>query len=174
MTLIKTSLFLFLFGLSQLCFAQTERIITFTIKNAGIGVDGTFTDTDVKTNFDVKNLAAAYFKVEVKTKSIDTGIGLRDNHLRDEKYFDVEKYPSIVFNSESVKAQGQTFIVVGKLTIKGVTKTIKIPFEIIFNETGPKTLEGTFELDRRDYGVGKNHLILSDDVKVELRFVLEG
>ena len=169
---LKTSLFLLFFGLSHLCSAQAERLITFTIKNAGIGVDGTFNEANVKTNFNLQDLSSSYFKVEIKAESIDTGIGARDNHLRKEKYFDVEKYPTISFESIAVSAGEEYYLVEGKLTMKGVTKTIKIPFEIIFNETGSTTLEGNFELDRRDYGVGKNHLILGDEVKVQLRFVL--
>ena len=98
--------------------------------------------------------------------SIDTGMGLRDKHLRDENYFEVQTYPWITMESTALKPieNGQlegTF----RLTIKGRTKEITLP--LTYTESGNTlTLLAEFELDRREFDVGGRSLILSDRVRV--------
>jgi polyisoprenoid-binding protein YceI len=61
----------------------------------------------------------------VDVASIDTGIALRNDHMRSANWLDAEKYPTIKFVATKVKAAGQDqYTVSGKLTIKGVTKDV--------------------------------------------------
>ena len=54
-----------------------------------------------------------------------------------------------------------------KLSIKNVTKEVKIPY--LFLKTAEKTeIKGSFKINRLDYSVGEDSFTLSDDVTVQL------
>uniref|UniRef100_UPI004047B2B7 YceI family protein n=1 Tax=Roseivirga sp. TaxID=1964215 RepID=UPI004047B2B7 len=72
-------------------------------------------------------------------------------------------FKALFGTKESVKEANQYFIL-GKLTIKGTTKNLKIPLKVIDN-----SFEVEFELNRRDYDVGGNSFILSDEVNIKLK-----
>ncbi|WP_338790164.1 YceI family protein [Bernardetia sp. MNP-M8] len=140
--------------------------ITFKIKNAGIGVDGSFKGFQGTVDFNPDNLEASKFDVSVDAKTIDTDNGTRDNHLREEEYFGVEKHPKISMKSTKVeKISDGKYKATFNLTLKGTTKAVSFPFSYSKTSTGYK-LNGSFEIDRRDFKVGGSSWILSDDVKV--------
>jgi len=157
-------------------YAQNKTInaskskVEFTIQNAGLDVDGTFSKISGSVNFDAANLGAAKIEATVDVSTINTGIDMRDKHLREEDYFEVEKYPTMKFVSSSVAKSGSGYSVTGNLTIKDVTKTVTIPFTASTAGTAV-TLKGTFEIDRRDYNVGGNSWIMGDDVEIKLEVV---
>ncbi|MFT7150584.1 MAG: polyisoprenoid-binding protein YceI [Nonlabens sp.] len=166
---LRISLLLACLFISSLGAAQTGASeITFTIKNAGIGVDGFFEQTSVSFNFKPNDLGSSYFKLTIPTSTINTGINARDKHLRKSKYFDVENYPTLSYTSTNVVRTVEGFKLLGKLTIKETTLPIEIPFSIDVID-GIKYFNGAVELDRRDYGVGKNHLILGDLVNINIK-----
>ena len=142
--------------------------ITFIIKNAGIGVDGTFDKISVDYKFDPENIDQSSFAVTIASTSINTGNKTRDKHLRKSKYFDVENYPNLTFKSARVEKTAEGYALHGDLTIKKTTRSVKIDFSIK-KEGGKSFFQGALELDRRDYGVGRNHLILGDLVKIEIQ-----
>ncbi|WP_136468648.1 YceI family protein [Flagellimonas onchidii] len=74
--------------------------------------------------------------------------GLRNWSLRNGKYFDVDDFPKILFNSNEVKLENGKFIVKGDLTIKETTKEIVIVFAKNQNQ-----LIGTTSLYSIDYGI---------------------
>jgi polyisoprenoid-binding protein YceI len=140
--------------------------ITFNIKNAGITVDGSFSDLEADIRFNPKDLDKSVIKASLGVASINTGIKKRE-------YFDVEKYPRIKMISKRLKhIEKNKYKGTFDLTIKGVTKQVEIPFTY----TG-KNNEGMFltefRLNRRDYGVGSNSLILSDEATVFIEVVVK-
>src|SRR4030095_5629180 len=77
--------------------ADSESSVKFRIKNFGFSVTGSFTGLHGNIDFDPNNLAACHFDVTIDAKTVNTGIDMRDNHLRKSEYFDVENYPQIKF-----------------------------------------------------------------------------
>lgn len=146
--------------------------INFFIKNAGMTVDGNFSEISGDINFNPQNLAASNFSAEVAVSSINTGIDMRDNHLQEEEYFHSAKHPKMRFSSTKISQLGSAYSVDGKLTIKGTTREISFPFKANKNGAG-WVLSGKFEIDRLDYNVGENSWVLGDDVRVELKVVTE-
>lgn len=143
-------------------FEVKSHKIAFKIKNAGITVDGSFSDLQADIRFDPDNLEKSTVKASVGVASINTGIKKRDKDLQMRKYFDVDKYPRIKMTSKKIEPVGKgkykgTF----DLTIKGVTKQIEIPFT--YNEG---TFSAEFNVNRRDFGVGSKSIILSDEATV--------
>jgi polyisoprenoid-binding protein YceI len=160
--LLKTSLFAVLLLVVFQAEAQEDRkLVTFVIRNAGIGVDGHFKNYSVTTKFNPNDLANSSLSATIEANTISTGIRARDKHLRKKKYFDVENYPEIKLTSTEITKTDTGYL------LKKTTRSVEIPFTVITTDAGT-TFEGEFSLDRRDYGVGKNHLVLGDKVKVKI------
>ena len=142
--------------------------ITFKIKNAGITVDGTFSDLQADIKFDPKNLDKSVLKASVGAATIKTGIKKRDKDLQMRKYFDVEKYPRIKMTAKKIKhLEKNKYKGTFDLTIKGVTKQVEIPFTYTSKEN-EGTFTAEFTVNRRDFGVGSKSLILSDEAIVSV------
>src|ERR1700750_907646 len=72
-------------------------MLQFNIKNLGFGVSGKFTGFKGSINFDAQSPANGSFDVTIDAGTVNTDNSLRDSHLRDASYFDVQKYPVIRF-----------------------------------------------------------------------------
>lgn len=108
---------------------KAHSSVTFKVKHLLItNVKGEFKDFNAEIDFDAKSKSFKTLRAVVKTKSIDTGIEKRDNHLRSEDFFLSSKYPEMMFELLSYKAMGEDGEVSANLTIRGVTK--KVMFEI--------------------------------------------
>ena len=94
--------------------------------------------------------------VKIKTKSIDTGNEMRDEHLLDAEFFHAEKFPEIIYKSSSVELGDTSYIAKGELTLNGTTKSLDVPF-IHLGAGGEgdakfEAFEGAFSIDRTEYG----------------------
>ena len=97
-------------------------------------VIGTIKGVSGNIYFDISNLLESYFEVKVNIKSIKTPNKTRDKHLNASDYFYTEKYPQIIFKSESIRMDEDEFVLVGKMTIKEISKTEEIRFNFKDNE----------------------------------------
>ena len=143
--------------------------IRFVIKNFGINTGGTFEGLAGTIIFDPANLAGASFNVSVDAKTVDTDVEARDNHLRKEEYFDVEKYPKVSFKSTKITTTNKDgyLFMFGVITIKNISKEISFPFKQT-SKDGGILFEGEFKLNRLDFGVGGKSFSMSDELNVEL------
>lgn len=153
-------------------FAQTKKIatgnlVTFVIKNAGLKVDGSFSGLQGTIIFDENDLGKSSFDVSIDAKSIATGTGARDNHLRKEEYFYVEKYPTIRFKSTKIEHTKTGFLLTGTLYMKGKTKQLSFPFTYV-EKNNEGIFNGSFTINRRDFDVGGSSWIMSDDATILL------
>ena len=139
--------------------------VTFVIKNFGFGVDGSFKNLQGSIKFDPNNPEAAIFMVTVDAATVNTDNGSRDTHLRKEEYFDVAKYPKISFSSDKVEktATAGLYIAKGKFTVKGISKSVSIQFKAKA-QNGGYLFNGKVVINRKDFGVGGNSLVLSDNL----------
>ncbi|MBC7450503.1 MAG: YceI family protein [Cytophagales bacterium] len=146
----------------------TKSKVAFQIKNAGINVNGTFDSLTCRIQYNEKVGAPSAVDATIYVKSVDTNIGARDKHLRGNDYFDVEKYPKMTFASTQVlKRNSGKFEADGNLTIKGVTKAVKVPFTFTGTAAGG-VFEAELLINRRDYNVGGGSVTMSDDVTIKL------
>jgi polyisoprenoid-binding protein YceI len=167
---IITSLVVLMITFTSMAQVKTDQgSVTFKIKNAGMGVDGKFGAPICIINFDPSNLSKSKFSGVVVATSINTDNNGRDNHLRKPEYFDVAKYPTIKIESTSITESGKgQFKAVCNLTIKEVTKSVTIPFS--YSEAnGSIAMEGSFIINRRDFGVGGKSIILSDNANITIK-----
>jgi polyisoprenoid-binding protein YceI len=145
--------------------------VQFKIKNLGFNVNGSFSGLDGNIQFDLNNLTASNFDVSIDATSVNTDNNMRDNHLRNETYFDVKNYPRIHFVSTKIKTSNKTgvLLIFGKLSIKNQTKDISFPFTAIPSNEG-YLFKGTFKINRKDFGVGGTSII-SDELEVSLNIL---
>ena len=139
-------------------------------------ITGTATGISGRVSFDPANPSATSGRIVLEAASLTVGNPMMADHLRGNQWLDVATHPMIVFEAltlESVRNQdGQTKAnVTGKLTVKGVTKNIKVPvtFTYLADKLGarvndPKVkgdllvLRTTFEINRRDFGINPGQM----------------
>src|SRR6185437_3499437 len=142
--------------------------VTFQVKNLGINTTGTLGGLKANIEFNPANLASALIEASVDVNSINTDNSSRDDHLKSEDFFDAAHYPTITMRSVSFKHKsGNNYIGQFNLTMKGKTKLIDIPFSCTEKNTNME-FKGVFKINRLDFGVGENSMVLSNDVTVNL------
>jgi polyisoprenoid-binding protein YceI len=149
--------------------ADNGSKVHFVINNFGIATGGDFSGLSGSIKFDPANLASSEFDVSVDANSVDTDVEARDNHLRRAEFFDVANYPKLTLKSTKITKTNKDgyYYLFGNLTIKGVTKEVKFPFTAAAKDGG-YLFEGSFKLNRRDFGVGGSSLSLADGLTVSL------
>lgn len=136
---------------------------------------------DGEVDFDPENIAATTVTVTVDPTSIDTGVDALDEHLKSADFFEVDTFKTITFTSTGVEQTGDNTInLVGDLTVKDNTKPLTMSFTLNHNGAHPLGefveyyqgdwigVEGTGEMLRSDYGVGKFAPLTSDEVRLEI------
>lgn len=141
--------------------------VTFSIKNFGLNVAGSFKGLKGAIKFLPGNPAASSINVTVDAATVNTGNKARDRHLVKEEYFNAASYPTLKFVSVSISGKNGSYTVEGNLTIKGITKSISFPFTATATANGYR-LQGQFRLNRKDFKVGGNSWVLSNDLAVSL------
>ncbi|WP_299362966.1 YceI family protein [Winogradskyella sp.] len=153
-------------------YTQNTSSIDFIIKNLGLNVDGYFNTYDINVEFSPES-ELLNITGKITVSSIKTGIDSRDEHLLKEDYFDVETYKYITLQSTSISKKSDTEYSVGaNLTIKGKTKQITIPVTVKRTDKGYK-IASSFQINRRDYGVGGGSLVMSKTVKIKVTYFQE-
>ena len=143
-----------------------HSIVEFSLGFAFSRVKGRFTNAKGTILYDEANPGSSSVTMVIETKSLDTGWPHRDEHLRTDDFFDVAKYPTIVFQSDRLTRNGERWVAEGPLTMHGVTKPVAITFRFPrppsrSPESGWMVMnpEGTVRLKRADFGIlgGSTH-----------------
>jgi polyisoprenoid-binding protein YceI len=134
-------------------------------------VDGAFNDFTSTFHSSKEDFTDAEVKLSIETKSISTGNKKRDNHLRSDDYFEVDKYPAMTFKSTDIKKVGdRKYRLSGNLTLHGVTKSISVDVALISlsNDKKEVVFEISSKLKRSDFNFGKGAMeaTMGDDVKI--------
>ncbi len=155
--------------------------VRFSVKHLMIAtVHGSFQEFSATVQLDDRDLSKSDVEWTIQTASLTTHNTQRDQDLKSPLFFDVEKYPTIRFQSTQVAAAGAgRYRVTGDVTIKDVTRSETFEVEA----AGPgQDLRGntrwgftvTGSLDRKEYGLSWNAalatggVVIGDTVKVEL------
>ena len=141
--------------------------VTFVIKNLGLNTKGEFSGLKGNIEWNEESPENSKFNISIATNTVNTGIDMRDEHLKKDDYFDVDKYPDIKLASTAVTKSNDGFVMNGALTIKSITKNISFPFTELKKADG-YLFSGKFTVNRRDFGVGGSSVTLSDNVEVSL------
>ncbi len=145
--------------------------VTFKATSRLMNADGRFSRLRGHVVVDPENSATAKIVISIEAASIDTGIGIRDRHLRSVDFFDVGRFPTISFESVGVDAAGRRATVTGKLTMHGVTRDIAVPVDVQITSTA-LVATGEFVVNRGDYGMNYNSYLnpIGNEVRVAFTF----
>ncbi|MEO8413278.1 MAG: YceI family protein [Ginsengibacter sp.] len=157
----------------------THSELGFKIKHLMItNVSGTFKNFQAEVAINGTDFSAAQINLEAEMNSITTNNEQRDAHLRAADFFEVDKYPKLTFMSTKFeKIDDDTFTLYGELTLKGVTKPVKLQAE--YNGVAKDPWGGeragfviTGKINRSDWGVSFNGVLetggvmLSEEVRI--------
>ena len=158
----------------------THSRVGFSSRHAMVTkVRGAFNDVSGTAQLDAEDMSRSQVRVVLQVASVDTRSPQRDAHLRSADFFDAQQHPTIEFDSTAVdEVDENQFIVTGELTIRGVTRTISVPLELLGVDTDTfgqlrAGLEGSRRIDRKDWGVSWNTPLDSGGVLVSDKITLE-
>jgi polyisoprenoid-binding protein YceI len=167
----KITLFLAFLITSVTAFAQTttwavdpyHSKLGFTVTHLGIAdVPGHFDNYDVNINASKPDFSDATIELTVQTNSINTRVDPRNTHLKSADFFDVEKYPTMTFNSKSIdKISEGKYSLTGDLTMVGITKPVTVTMNYRGTTANPNAkgapvagIQIIGEIKRSDFGLG--------------------
>jgi polyisoprenoid-binding protein YceI len=134
----------------------TKSTLEYSFVQAGAQNKGTFKKYTV--TLDVAGDKAEKLDVVIDMTSLDTGDKERDDTLRGADLFNVAKNPQARFTSAQITKTAAGYDAVGKLTLRGVSKDVHVPFTLrMATEQGKSVgyLEGKTTVKRLDFGVGQ-------------------
>lgn len=153
--------------------------VGFTVRHLMSKVRGVFREFEGAVEV-ADDVAASKASAKVKLASIDTGNQQRDDHLRSSDFLEIEKYPEMSFVSTGLRPNGDNkFILVGDLTLKGVTKQLELDAEFLGVDQDPfgdtrAGFEATGKINRKDFGVNGNvplngeRFLIGDEVNINI------
>lgn len=143
-----------------------QSTVTFQIPYMGSSVEGKFERFTLDIQWNSSNPTTSVVSGIVYAESINTGIALRDRHLKSSSYFHISKFPEISFTSTKIeKTESQrVYKITGLLSIKGIKK--EHTFTMTITPDGRK--EFTTKLNRRDFNVGGWSLTMGDEVNIKV------
>ena len=145
-------------------------------------VKGTFDTYTGTVEINDQDISKSKVMVTIDTKSINTRVQKRDDHLRSADFFDVARFPTMTFVSKKVVPDGKEKVTVtGDLTIRGVTREVVLDVEGLTPETKDpwgnfrKGATGTTTINRKDFGLVWNKALETGGVAVgeEVTITLE-
>ena len=141
---------------------QSHSEVSFTIRHLMVSkVRGRFTDFEGQVVTGADPLESSV-RATVDLASIDTANADRDAHVRSADFFEVERHPTMTYQSTGVRYDGDDLVVDGDLTLHGVTRSVPLKLEV--NGFQPSTPFGdtrvgfsaTGEVNRSDFGITFN------------------
>ncbi|HEV8480369.1 MAG TPA: YceI family protein [Candidatus Eisenbacteria bacterium] len=146
-------------GLTEFAVDAGHSLVGFNIGFLHTTVRGEFDSWRGTILYDPAKPERTSATVVIEAKSIHTGSEHRDEHLRSEDFFDVGKYPLIKFQTREVRREGGGLVLIGPLSMHGITREVHIPMQV----TQPPTADphgttsmnfaGGLRLARKDFGI---------------------
>lgn len=180
-----------LFCLSTISFAETKMEtgkfnVDVSHSKVGFGishlvistVDGTFKTfegtIDLNPDFTKSTVTA-----KINVDSIETANADRDKHLKSPDFFDVKKFPTMTFQSKSIKGTPEAFTMEGELDMHGTKKLVTLEGKYMGAVKGPDgntriAVNAKGKLSRKDFGLKWTKMIeagpvVGDEVTLDLK-----
>lgn len=132
----------------------TKSSLTFVVEVNGQQVTGKFTAFGALIAFDPADLANSSAKITIDMTAAKSGDATRDAMLLKPDWFNVLDFPQAIYQTTAFVAKGgSAYEAQGKLTLKGVTKDVALPFTLSINGN-TAVAKGQTTLMRRSFNVG--------------------
>lgn len=146
----------------------------FTINHLGFStMHGRFDKTSGTLELDQAK-GTGSVDIVVDMTSVNTGFKKRDDHLRGPDFFNSVEFPTMTFKSTKVEFKGKGAVVTGNLTIKGVTKAVKLDVASIncgvhpFNKKNVCGFDATTSVKRSDFGIKYGLPAIGDEMNIQI------
>jgi polyisoprenoid-binding protein YceI len=147
--------------------AHAESALTFSGTQTGEKFAGKFSRFDAHISLDPDKLDEAKIVVTVETASAATGDKQRDAAMPSREWFDAAHLPQARFESRKVSRAANGYEALGDLTLRGVTKEIRLPFTLEI-EGRKAQAKGHVDLRRDVFGVGQGDWATGEWVALEV------
>jgi polyisoprenoid-binding protein YceI len=157
----------------------THSELGFKIKHLMItNVSGAIKNFQAEVETEGEDFSTAQINLTADMASISTNNEQRDAHLRNSDFFEVESHPELKFKSARIeKVDSDEYKLYGELTIKGITKPVKLNIEYNGLTKDPWGGERagfvvTGKINRSEWGINFNGvletggLMLGEEVKI--------
>ncbi len=143
-------------------------------------VRGNFAPPTGKLEFDQAHPENSYVEAVIDAKTVNTGVEMRDNHLRSADFLEVEAFPNITFKSTKIEVTDENEgLITGDLTIHGVTRPVVLDVEFLGALNSPfgdkrAGFAASTKINREDWGLTYNQaleaggLLVGKDIKISL------
>ncbi|HEX7518070.1 MAG TPA: YceI family protein [Chthoniobacterales bacterium] len=158
-------------------FDPAHSTIAFKVRHFLGTAKGKFTKFSGTIDVDRDHPEKSSVTATIQAASIDTAIAKRDEHLRGEDFFNVQKFPEITFKSRRVKQTGpNTGDIIGDLTMHGVTRTIILHAQLLgaAEDQTSRWRITTAPIKRSEFGLAWSKSVeavsmIGDDVAVDIQ-----
>ncbi len=158
-----------------------HAFVTFKVKHLGYSwLQGRFNRFSGEFDYDAENPSNNRVKVDIDVTSLDSNHAERDKHLKDERFFDANKFPDASFVSTSWKDQGNGKATMkGKFTLRGITRDVTMDVNHIGGGKDPwggfrRGFEGSTTLNLSDYKMKEGAMLGAAVENVEIWVSVEG
>lgn len=162
------------FGAEEYRIDPNHSSANFSVKHLLIStVRGRFSQVSGSIMLDESDMTKSSVTAIINAGSINTDNENRDRHLKSADFFEIEKYPEIKFQSTRVEKTADGYVAVGNLSIKDVTKEIRLPFSFARGESRGRIKLGVdtaTSINRHDYHVNYDPTgaTVGKEVKIEI------
>ncbi len=130
---------------------------SYSVTFKGGDLEGTFKGLKTAILFDEAVPEKAKISASINVNTINTGNGMKNKHAKGADALNAKQFPEITFVSESVNKKGTSYTALGKLTMRGVTKALSLPFT--FTNKGVEGIfSGKLTVNTKEYGITKMHV----------------
>ncbi len=156
----------------------THSRLGFTARHAMVtNVKGSFGEFDGTVVVDAENPERSRADLTIQVASVTTGSADRDGHLRSGDFFDVENFPTSTA-VEEIDHAGGTFVLVGDLTIRTITRPVRIDVTFEGSAKDPfgnlrAGFEGKAVVNRKDWDLTWNAALETGGVLVSEKIRLD-
>jgi len=162
--------------------------VQFKVKHLVIStVTGSFKTFEGSLETDNDDFSGATANFSLDVNSISTGQEMRDNHLKNDDFFDTDNHPQLIFEGDRLeKINKEEYKLYGTLTIRGKSNPVALFVEYGGTTTDPwgNTRSGfsvSGKIKRSDYGISfgivseTGNIALGDEVKISAnaQFVMQ-
>jgi polyisoprenoid-binding protein YceI len=147
----------------------------FEVGHLGINwIHGRFNKTSGKITLD-RAAKQGSIQAEIDVTSVDTGYARRDELLRSEDYFNVSKFPTMTYQSNSLRFKEDMVVGAdGELTLLGVTRPVSlelISFKCITHPVNKREICGAVAratIKRSEFGMTRASSSLTDEIRISI------
>ncbi|HZS40336.1 MAG TPA: YceI family protein [Polyangia bacterium] len=152
--------------------------IGFSVRHMVISkVRGRFTRFAGTFTLDDADPARSTAEARIQVASVETGDRERDEYLRTSDFLDPARHPEIVFKSRRVERAGRGLILVGDLTIRGVTREVSLQVNETARARDRVGFQAKTTIDRRNFDLRWGQLVETGGVvvgdKLEIAIAVE-